>query len=99
MDGTVIVSVGALLISFWLAFLQWRKYRKDKKLAEKADMIQDFKAPAERDSIIVASAKEAVVTLTETVRLQQEELRELKKRTTHLERELARCIHEGKAHA
>lgn len=110
MEIGVIVSAGALLVSFWLAFLQWRRYVKDKKLAEKAEMVHDFKAPAERDSIIVAGAQEAVTVLTLTLTDTREENQKLRKRIDHqdqiiadqserirhLEHELARLTYERK---
>lgn len=79
-DITIAVSIGALLVSVWLAVLQWRRYSKDRKLAERAALEHDFKAPAERDSIIVAGAQEAVTVLKLTLSDTREENEKLRLR-------------------
>lgn len=96
LDIGFIVSAGALLISFWLAFLQWRRYVKDKQLAYKADMIHDFKAPAERDAIIIAGAQEVVAIQRLALTDCTKRLDEYEKRVRHLEYELAKIKNEGK---
>lgn len=88
-DITVAVSVGALLVSFWLAFLQWRRYAKDKKLAQLAQMSHDFRAPAERDSIIVAGAQEAVTVLKLTLSDTREENEKLRHRVDRQDQVIA----------
>jgi hypothetical protein len=110
MEVTLLLSLGSLLVAFWLAALRWREYSKDKKLAEKANMEKDFKAPAERDSIIVAGAAEAVAVLKLTLSDTREERDSLRarldaqdviiadqdKRIRYLEKELARYTYEGR---
>lgn len=54
------ISIGTAL---FLAILQWKRYLSDKKLHAQQLLEGDFKAPAERDQIIVAAAQEAVGVL------------------------------------
>ena len=104
----VIVSVVALVISAALAAIQIHKYRGERRLAREKNLQEFYKAPAERDSIIVSGASAAVdilkTALADTrednvrLRLRIDELeggeQDREDRIRFLERQLARLQHE-----
>lgn len=93
----LLLSVISVTIAVAMAVIQIRKYFSDKKSADRADMEKEFRAPAERDSIIISGAKEVVAVLRETLADKVIEIDQLRDRALDqdarirfLEQELAR---------
>ena len=73
MNAATVVSVGSFVIAAALAYLNLRRYWRDKHDAQRASLEKEFKAPAERDLIIVGGAGQAVAVLREALSSVHEE--------------------------
>jgi len=83
MDWGLLISLGSLIVAGTLALLRYWEYRRDAKRAYEAGMVETFKAPAERDSIIIGGAQQAVQLLRDA-------LSDAQSRIAYLEKEVAR---------
>lgn len=66
-DFGLLIALGSLIVAAAVAGMNWRKSVRDRRAVVKADQERSAKAPAERDSIIVATAAEVVETLRLTL--------------------------------
>lgn len=64
---SVIIAFASMVVAGFLAVLRYREYKRDKDLALRAGKQDEVKAPAERDSIIVGGATQAVQLLREAL--------------------------------
>jgi flagellar motility protein MotE (MotC chaperone) len=88
-DPGLLISLGSFVIAVVLAYLNVRKAVKDKELARRADLEKEYKAPAERDSIIVSATQEAVTVLKLTLRDTRAENNKLRARIDEQDRVIA----------
>lgn len=80
-----IISLGALAVSGAVSLIQIRQHFVDKRLRTEKGILQEYNADAERDSIVVAAAKEAVQMLrVENGEIRKENVR-LRERIDELE--------------
>jgi len=64
MDLGVAIALGSLVVAAVVAFLQWRKYREDRKLREKAELERGYVSPEQRESVAIEGANQAVKTMS-----------------------------------
>lgn len=109
MDFALLVALGSLVVAAALAFFSIRKSIVDRRLAKAANREKEFKAPAEKDSIIISGAKETVLIMRGMMEATAEENTKLRNRLEEqgrliadqearirfLEKELARLHYEG----
>jgi hypothetical protein len=87
-DLSTVIALASMLIALALAASQLRKRYQDKRLAQKADLEKEFRAPAERDAIIIGGAKQVVDMLRASLTAADEETHMLRNRLAVLEKQV-----------